>query len=100
MKRRPVVYTGEAGDDLEWIYDTIARASSPLTASSYEQRIRMFCERLDYASSRGHRRDDIRQGLRIIGFERRVTVAFVVDEKQVTILRVCYGGRNWEDDLA
>ena len=36
------------------------------------------------------------QGLRIVGFERRVTVAFAVGEDIVTILRVFYGGRDWE----
>lgn len=45
---------------------------------------------------RGHHRNDIRPGLRIVGFERRVTIAFCVDESAVTILRVFYGGRDWE----
>jgi len=51
------------------------------------------------ASERGHRRDDVSPGLRIVGFERRVTIAFVADENQVTILRLFYGGQNWEDKL-
>jgi toxin ParE1/3/4 len=34
--------------------------------------------------------------LRIVGFRRRVTIAFTVDEERVTILRLFYGGRNWE----
>jgi toxin ParE1/3/4 len=59
------------------------------------QRLRAF-ERLEYAGERGGRRDDIRVGLRIVGFERRVTVAFSVDESRVTILRLFYGGRDWE----
>jgi toxin ParE1/3/4 len=42
-------------------------------------------------------RDDIRPGLRIVGFERRVTIAFSVDDGRVTILRVFYGGRDWEN---
>jgi toxin ParE1/3/4 len=50
------------------------------------------------ASERGRRRDDIRPGLRIIGFERRVTVAFAVEEERVVILRIFYGGRDWEVD--
>ena len=37
-------------------------------------------------------------GLRIIGFERRITIAFTVDDSQVTILRVFYGGKDWEDE--
>ncbi len=49
-----------------------------------------------FASERGMRRDDIRQGLRITGFERRLTVAFTVDDDRVTILRLCHGGQDWE----
>ena len=94
MKHRPVIYSAEAGNDLDRIYDTVAEARSPVTGSRYEQRIRTFCEGLDYASERGHRRDDIRPGLRIIGFERRVTVGFIVEPERVVILRIFYGGRD------
>ena len=41
-------------------------------------------------------RDDLRPGLRITGFRRRVTVAFSVDEDRVMILRLFYGGQDWE----
>jgi toxin ParE1/3/4 len=96
VRRRLVDYAPEADQDFEWIYDAIARASGPATAFDYVQRLRAFCERLEYAGERGGRRDDIRDGLRIVGFERRVTVAFSVDESRVTILRLFYGGRDWE----
>ncbi|WP_296746808.1 type II toxin-antitoxin system RelE/ParE family toxin [Mesorhizobium sp.] len=100
MKRRAVIYTADAGDDLDHIYDVVALASSATTADRYDSRIRAFCERLDYGSERGSRRDDVRPDLRIIGFERRITVAFVVEPERVVILRLFYGGANWSDDLA
>ena len=53
----------------------------------------------DIVSERGHRRDDISPGLRIAGFERRVTIAFAVDDDRVTILRMFYGGRDWEAEF-
>ena len=31
-----------------------------------------------------------------MGFERRLTIAFSVDEETVTVLRVFTTGRNWE----
>jgi hypothetical protein len=37
-------------------------------------------------SDRGQRRDDIRAGLRIVGIERRVAIAFTVSAPEVTIL--------------
>lgn len=99
MRPRTIIYAAKAGDDLDWIYETIAGASSAVTANGYDQRIRAFCESLDYGSERGSRRDDIRPGLRVIGFERRVTIAFTVELHQVVILRVFYGGANWEDEM-
>jgi len=45
---------------------------------------------------RGIRRDDLRRGLRILGFERRAVIAFLVTADTVTILRVLYGGRDLE----
>lgn len=100
MKRRHVVFLPEAQADLLWIYDAVAHASGNLTAIRYIERIERFCLGLDYASERGTRRDDVRPGLRIVGFERRLTVAFAISDDQVVILRVFYGGANWEDDLA
>ncbi len=74
-------------------------ASSVAVASRYADRLEKECLALDIASERGHRRDDVRPGLRIMGFERRVTVAFEVDAEIVTILRLFYGGQNWEEQL-
>jgi toxin ParE1/3/4 len=46
--------------------------------------------------SRGRRRDDILPGLRVIGFERRVNIAFVVTADTVFIEGIFYGGRDYE----
>ena len=43
---------------------------------------------------RGMRRDDLFLGLRVVGFERRVTIAFHVGADTVTFLRILYGGRD------
>jgi toxin ParE1/3/4 len=56
--------------------------------------------RLDLVSERGFLREDIRPGLRVLGFERRLTVAFSVEAETVTIYRLFYGGQNWEEVLA
>ena len=39
-------------------------------------------------------RDDIFSGLRVTGFERRVTIASVVTDTSVLIEGVFYGGRD------
>ena len=64
------------------------------------ERIEAYCLGFELASERGHRRDDISLGLRIVGFERRVTIAFAVDDDRVTVLRLFYGGQNWEGKFA
>jgi len=97
VKTRRVIFTPEARLDLFGIYEWIASKASLHVAISYIERLEVYCLGFDTASERGHRRDDVFPGLRIVGFERRVTIAFVVDENQVTILRLFYGGQNWED---
>jgi hypothetical protein len=41
----------------------------------------------------GQRRDDLLTGLRTIGFERRITIAFVVTANAVLIEGIFYGGQ-------
>ena len=38
--------------------------------------------------------------MRIIGFERRVTVAFAVEPESLVILRLFYGGADWQKEWA
>ena len=97
MRERKVVYSPEARDDLQALYQWIAEAAGPATAMTYVDRVDAYCRGFALASERGQRHDGIRKGLRIVGFERRITIAFTVDEDRVTILRVFYAGRNWQD---
>lgn len=99
MKPREVIFAPEARDDLIKLYGDIADAAGTAVAMGYLERLETYCRGFSHASMRGHSRDDIRQGLRIVGFERRVTVAFSVDEESVTILNLFYGGRDWESLL-
>lgn len=61
--------------------------------------MREFCDALAFGAERGSLRDDIRPNLRVIGFERRISVAFVVEGDRVVVLRLFYGGRDWTTDL-
>jgi toxin ParE1/3/4 len=44
-------------------------------------------------------REDIRPGLRILGYRGRVSIAFEVAASTVTIVGVFYGGRDYPTDL-
>ena len=76
--RRTVVVTRAARSDLAAVYDPIAAE----------------------VSQRGTLRDDLQPGLRTIGFERRVTAAFAVEDQRVVFLRLFYGGQDWGATLS
>jgi toxin ParE1/3/4 len=99
LRRRDVAFAPEAVDDLVRLYEWIADAAEPDTAMAYVERLEAYCLGFDLASERGTLRGDVRPGLRIVGFERRITIAFVVDDQSVTVLRLFYGGRDWERAL-
>ena len=82
-------------------YETVETAAGLKTALSYlDATAPHFCDRLDVRRpNAGTRYDHIRPGLRIVGFERRVTVAFTVDENRVTVLRLFYGGQDWKREF-
>lgn len=91
-----VVYAPEAEGQLVDLYFHIAAAASPEIASRYTDAILDQCEGLKTFPMRGSRRDDIRPGLRLFGFRRRVSIAFEVTGDVVTILGIYYGGQDLE----
>jgi len=95
MARR-VVFRPAAERDLAALYAYIRDANGgPEVAIGYVRRIRSFCEGLEPFPQRGVARDDIRPGLRLAHFERRVVVAFTVMPELVRIGRIFYGGRDY-----
>ena len=95
-----VVFAPEALADLVSLYDRLAQAASPARALAYVEQVQAYC--MDFATfpERGMRRDDLRPGLRTIGYRRRVTIAFHVTAGMVAIDRILYGGRDVEALLA
>jgi toxin ParE1/3/4 len=99
MKKHEVGFRPLAEADLLRLYDYIADASGPVVAVGYINRIEAACLALETFRERGTRRDDIRPGLRMIGFERRATIFFQVAEREVIIVRIFYGGQDYETAL-
>jgi len=97
LRRRTVAFAPEARSDLLRLGDWIAERAGIDVALSYIERLETYCAGFELAGERGQRRDDIRDGLRVVGFERRVAIAFTVSNAEVTILRFYYGGRNWSE---
>lgn len=89
-----VVFAPEARDDLLELYLFIAERDGDARALGYTERIEAYCLALADFPERGTRRDDLLPGLRIVGFERRVSIAFHVTGDAVTFDRILYGGRD------
>jgi toxin ParE1/3/4 len=96
--RRRLVFRATARTDLKNIYDYIEERS-PRNAARYVDRIESYCVRLADFPERGTRRDDLSPGIRIIGIENRVGIAFFAFDDRVEIVRVLYGGRDIESAI-
>jgi toxin ParE1/3/4 len=76
-----------------------AQETSPAIAERFTGAIVDHCEGFDTFPQRGAQRDDLRPGLRTVGFRRRVTIAFTIDPDAVIIIGVFYGGQDYEAAL-
>jgi plasmid stabilization system protein ParE len=88
----------DALGDLADIRDHVSSARGPRFASEFIGHILDHLSGFETAPLRGTRREEIRPGLRLIGWRRTLTIAFTVDEAaaRVVILGVLYRGRDVE----
>jgi plasmid stabilization system protein ParE len=85
-----------AYEDLAGIRNYIADARGQTFAEHFIARILDHLATFKTAPFRGTRQDELRPGLRIVGWRHTITIAFVPDEslQKVTILAVLYRGRD------
>ncbi len=96
MKRYSVSFRPAAEADLFGLYLHIAQEAGVDVAESYVDRLEAACMSLETLPQRGSKRDDISPGLRTLGFERRATIVFEVKKTEVVIVRIFYGGQDYE----
>ena len=94
-----VVFTPLAERQIEDLHNYIETRASTAIADGFAQRIVDFCKRLAHFPKRGTSRDDILPGLRMIGMDRRLTIAFMVLPDRVLIEGIFYGGQDFETRL-
>jgi plasmid stabilization system protein ParE len=94
-----IVFTPEARDQLDHLHSYISATADVKTASKFTDGIIHHIAGLTEFPERGTPRDDLRPGLRTLAWRRRVTIAFVVEEAEVVIIGVFYGGRDFESLL-
>ena len=100
MKPYRVTLRPAAFADLQSIEAYIAEESSPEVAEGFVQAIAQRCFALDHFPLRGTPRDDLRPGARTIPFRRSVTILYAVEEREVAVLGIFYGGRDLEGLMA
>lgn len=91
---RPLIVHPDAADELDQIYGYIAEEVGSERAWSYISAIRSFLGDLCIYPERGSLHSGTVKGLRIIGFRRRLSIAFVARERDVLVLGFFYAGRN------
>lgn len=91
---RPLIIHPDAAGELNDLYDYIAERSGSDRAWSYVSAVKSFLADLCAYPERGSLRSGAVDGLRIIGFRRRLSIAFVVREGDVLVLGFFYAGRN------
>jgi toxin ParE1/3/4 len=94
-----VIFTPLAERHIDSLHEYIAMHAGEERADGYVGRIVDFCNGLSTFPLRGTQRDDLLSGLRVTGFERRVTIAFIVTAEAVLIEGIFYGGRDFEAEF-
>ena len=98
MKYYDVRLSPEAQTDIVRIHARIVEKSgSNVTADRYIDRISGFLSSLNVFPERGTVREEVRSGLRIIGFERSASIAFVVEDDDVVVLRILAKGQEFDE---
>lgn len=101
MRRYRVELDPVAIADRESIREHVSRAAGTSTAEHLIDRLLTHIEGFDIFPKRGRARDEIRPGLRTIGWRRIATLVYLVDDnsERVVFLGVPYRGRDVEGAL-
>jgi toxin ParE1/3/4 len=93
--RYELIFSPEAREDLDGIFNYIRQNTGDAVAARYIERIDAYCKSLGDFPVRGSRRDDLLTGMRLVAFERRLSIGFQIVGRNVIFLRFLYGGRQF-----
>lgn len=94
MKRYEVQFADAAIADLASIFEYLLIQAGERVARDFVGRLEAACLDLDTFPERGTVRDEVLPGLRLIGYRRQASIAFVVTGTDVIILRVLRSGQD------
>lgn len=89
-----VTFSLKARQDALGLMELIAHDRGPAVALNYIKRLEACCISLQTFPQRGYMDSRLGSNLRVIGFERRVTIHFRITGDQVVIARLLYAGRQ------
>lgn len=89
-----VVFSLGAERDFDDLFYWIAERAGPAVALGYTDRLRSYCQDLGLFPERARIRTELDEAVRIVCFERRTNVAYVVAEARVVIVAIHHGGRQ------
>ena len=96
MSSYRIIFTAEARDQIDQLHKYVEAAADADIASGFVTGIIDHIAGLEEFPMQGTTRDDIRPGLRTMGWRRRVMIAFMVEEHDVVVIGIFYGGRDFE----
>jgi toxin ParE1/3/4 len=96
VRRHSVSFRPGAERDLRELDDYIAEQAGHTVADGYIERIEGLCHSLETHPLRGRARNEIKPGIRTFAFERGATIVYRVLKSEVLIIRIFYGGRDFE----
>jgi toxin ParE1/3/4 len=89
-----ILFAPEASAALFDLRRSLAHRDGEVSADAFVERFEAWCEAVSDFPERGIRRDDLFPGLRILGFERRMAVAFHLGLDTVTIDLIAHGAHG------
>lgn len=98
-RAKDVAFSPEAEAQILALYEYLAVKASPAIAKTYVDAVIERCERLGATPLAGVARDDVRRGLRVTFFRKRIAIAYSVAARTVTVLAIFYGGQDYESLL-
>jgi toxin ParE1/3/4 len=94
-----IVYLPDAVADLDKLYSDITLAADAKTADDFFEGVIAFIRALEPFPARGTVSESRIPGLRIIGYRRRISVAFSILGDDIVILGVFRRGQNISNQI-
>lgn len=97
MRRVPVIYRPGAHSDLDGIFDYLLEQGASIRAArSFVGRIESQCGRIGEVPAGYPARPEFGENIRLAPFEHSAVIVYRLTDDAVEILRIYYGGRNYQ----